>query len=332
MRSIVLWSLVLTPLGPVAPAGAADPDALAATLTTAARFVQIGQPIWVDFTITNTSDQPAELVVPGTSPLPTDGTTGLPLTHVFSGKGFAGLSIQGLSGQYWNVAQGYHPPGEARTLVLDPHASVGVGLDVTQYYRVLRNPGHFTLQWSPYGGAISSNELIIEVDTPKQAVIQTDQGVMTVRFFYEDAPNHVANFMGLARQGFYDNLTFHRILPGYCIQGGCPNGDGTGVKPDGGRLQAELSDRPIERGTIWMARLEEDLNSASCQYLIANAPIPQWDGRYTVFGEVVGAESLATLDKLMATPLGANGTPQKRIYTRSVRIVDVPSDPTDRTR
>ncbi|MHC4066222.1 MAG: peptidylprolyl isomerase [Planctomycetota bacterium] len=304
-----------------------DLSAIVATLGSGSHYVLPGRPIWVDFTLTNTSDQPVELTVPETGSLPSVGLVGLPLSHVFSGPGFSGLAIHGEHGKSWSAAVGYQPPASAERLVLGPHASVGIGVEVTQYYRVLRAPGRFRLQWNPYGGAITSNSLVIEVAAPKQALIQTDDGTLVVRFFYEEAPNHIANFLDLARAGFYDNLTFHRIIPGYYIQGGCPNGDGTGIRPDGIKLDAEVSDRPMQRGTVCMARLEDDLGSASCQFLICNTRVPQWDGKYTVFGELFGEESLATLDKLMAAETTPGGAPKKRLYMRAVRVVDAPVEP-----
>ena len=312
---------------PPASLAADDSASLVATLSSGSQHVLPGRPIWVDFTITNTSDEPVELTVPGTRALPSVGLVGLPLSHVFSGAGFSGLSIQGEYGQCWEVAVGYQPPAAAERLALGPHASVGIGVEVTQYYRVLRGSGRFRLRWSPYGGAITSNELLLEVATPKQALIQTDHGTMVVRFFYEEAPNHIANFLDLCRSGFYDGLLFHRIIPGYYIQGGCPNGDGTGIRPDGMKLRAEFSDRPVRRGTVCMARLEDDPDSASCQFLICNTRVPQWDGKYTVFGELLGDESLATLDKLMACPTTPAGAPQKKLHLRGIRIVDAPMSP-----
>ena len=71
-----------------------------------------------------------------------------------------------------------------------------------------------------------------------------------------------------------------------------------------------------------MARLEDDPDSASCQFLICNTRVPQWDGKYSVFGELVGEESLATLDKLMAAPTSPNEAPSKKLYMRAIRIVD----------
>ena len=86
-----------------------------------------------------------------------------------------------------------------------------------------------------------------------------------------------------------------------------------------------LSDRPVERGTVCMARLEDDLDSGSCQFLIANTRIPQWDGKYTIFAELAGQDSLVTLEKLMTLPIAADGAPKKRAYTRSIRITDAPT-------
>ena len=93
------------------------------------------------------------------------------------------------------------------------------------------------------------------------------------------------------------------------------------------KLQAEFSDQPVRRGTVCMARLEDAPDSASCQFLICNTRVPQWDGKYTVFGELVGDESLATLDKLMACPTTPAGAPKKKLHLRAIRIVDAPMSP-----
>ncbi|MEP0843044.1 MAG: peptidylprolyl isomerase, partial [Phycisphaerae bacterium] len=85
----------------------------------------------------------------------------------------------------------------------------------------------------------------------KQATLQTDYGDMTLRFFPDVAPRHVENFLDLAQGGFYDGLTFHRIIQGFMIQGGCPYGTGTGNGPR--RLPAEFNDRPHQVGTLSMA-------------------------------------------------------------------------------
>lgn len=305
-------------------AHAEEAPPVVASLSTEKRFVLPNQPCYVEFAITNPTDEPVELAVPGTKPLPSVGMVGLPLAHVFSGPGYVGLKISGgPMSRTWDVPQQYQPPAAAETLVLAPHASVGITLDVSEFYPVLRTPGKFRLKWTPYGGGVVSNDLVIEVAARKQVLLQTDYGTMTVRFFYDVAPNHVANFLELTRDGFYDNLLI-RVVPGYYIQSGCANGDGTGIRPDGVKLDAELSDLPIERGSLVMARLEEDLDSASSQFLITATRVPQWDGRYTVFGEIVGEDSFLTLDRLMDEPVAHDGWPLDPLYMRSVRVIDAP--------
>lgn len=322
-RKLMLTILVGAAWWPLA-GQAEQPPALVATLSTARHYLLPNQALWVDFTITNTSEEPLELAVPDCKPLPSAGLVGLPLSHVFSGPGFSGLKVGGgPMGRTWDAAHRYQPPATAETLTLGPHASVGLAVEVTQYYPVLRTPGRFRISWGPYGGTIASNELTIEVATPKQVILHTDYGAMTASFFYEEAPNHVENFLELVGDGFYDNLLF-RVVPGYYIQTGCPLGDGTGMRPDGRKLKAELSDRPIQRGSVVMARLEDDLDSASSQFLICATRVPQWDGRYTVFGELVGDESLETLDRLMAEPVDASGKLVNRLYLRSARIGEAP--------
>ncbi len=119
----------------------------------------------------------------------------------------------------------------------------------------------------------------------ERAVIELEKGGrIVIQFFPHDAPNTVRSFIKLARSGFYDNLTFHRVVPGFVVQGGDPKGDGTGGP--GYTLDAEFNDRPHLTGTVAMAR-SADPNSAGCQFYICLAPQPQLDGKYTVFGEVV---------------------------------------------
>lgn len=323
--AIIALALATGVLGGLAPAVAQESSGLEARLRAPRRYLQPGQPLWVEFSIVNTSDSPVELAVPDTTAIPSAGLSGLPIAHVFSGPGFSGLVINGgPMGRSWDVPAGYQPSQTAEVLTLAPHSAVSVSLEASHFYRVLKTPGRFRLQWTPYGGALTSNELVIEVATPKQAIIETDAGPMTVRFFYDEAPDHVASFVELAREGFYDNLTFHRIVPGYCIQGGCPIGDGTGIRPDGVKLNAELSNRPVKLGTLCMARLEGDIDSASCQFLISASRIPQWDGKYTAFGELVGAESFKTLERLQEQPTDPDGQPLEKTYMREIRIVDAP--------
>jgi len=167
---------------------------------------------------------------------------------------------------------------------------------------------------------------VVTIGALKRAQILTDDGTMTVRFFYRDAPKTVANFVELIENAFYNNLTFHRIEPGYLIQGGCPRGDGTGIRLDGKRVPAEFNSHAMKKGTLAMALLNDDPDSASCQFFICNTRQKEWDGRYTAFGELVGEESFATLDRLMAKPVDEHGRPKQPIHIRSIHLLDAPTE------
>ena len=128
-----------------------------------------------------------------------------------------------------------------------------------------------------------------------QVRIATDKGDIVFTFFPEDAPIHTAAFMKLAEEGFYDGLTFHRVEPGFVIQGGDPDGNGTGGP--GYRLKAEFSDRPHVRGTIAMAR-SSDPNSAGSQFYVCLADARFLDKNYTVFGQMTeGFEALDAIKR-----------------------------------
>jgi cyclophilin family peptidyl-prolyl cis-trans isomerase len=117
----------------------------------------------------------------------------------------------------------------------------------------------------------------------KIAVIETAKGTIKFSFFEADAPKTVANFIALADKGFYNGLTFHRYEPGFVIQGGDPNGNGTGGP--GYNIPAEFNKNPHIAGTVAMARAA-DPNSAGSQFYICLAPAPFLNGNYTVFGQV----------------------------------------------
>jgi len=124
----------------------------------------------------------------------------------------------------------------------------------------------------------------MENDKEKIAVIETEKGTIKFKFFEEDAPNTVANFINLTEKHFYDGLTFHRYEPGFVIQGGCPYGNGTGGP--GYTIKAEFNSKPHIAGTVAMARAQ-DPDSAGSQFYICLAPAPFLDRQYTVFGQVV---------------------------------------------
>ena len=117
------------------------------------------------------------------------------------------------------------------------------------------------------------------------AVITLDKGgEIRIEFFPDDAPKTVENFVTLARKGFYDNLTFHRVVPGFVVQGGDPKGNGTGGP--GYTIKAEFNANKHVRGSVAMARSAQP-DSAGSQFYITYGPQPHLDGSYTVFGKVV---------------------------------------------
>lgn len=128
-------------------------------------------------------------------------------------------------------------------------------------------------------------EVEASVERAKSAKVRitTDKGDLVFTFFPDDAPLHTAAFMKLADAGFYDGLTFHRVEPGFVIQGGDPEGNGMGGP--GYRLKAEFNKRPHLRGTVAMAR-SGNPDSAGSQFYICLADARFLDGNYTVFGEL----------------------------------------------
>ncbi len=119
----------------------------------------------------------------------------------------------------------------------------------------------------------------------QMAVITLEKGgEIRIELLPEDAPKTVESFVALTKKGFYDGLTFHRVVPGFVVQGGDPKGDGTGGP--GYKIKAEFNKRKHLRGTVAMAR-GQDPDSAGSQFYITFGPQPGLDGNYTVFGQVV---------------------------------------------
>src|SRR5262245_2402692 len=115
------------------------------------------------------------------------------------------------------------------------------------------------------------------------AVIETTQGTIELELFDEDAPKTVENFARLASEGYYDGLIFHRVIPDFMVQGGCPQGTGTGGP--GYTFEDEINDHKIVRGTLAMANAGPNTNGS--QFFIVTAEATPWlDGRHTAFGQV----------------------------------------------
>ena len=146
-------------------------------------------------------------------------------------------------------------------------------------------------------------------------VIETKFGNIELRLLPEVAPGHVDNFLKLAREGFYDGTTFHRVIPGFMIQGGDPNSRSTdkrthGMGGPGYTIDAEFSDRPHRRGALSMAR-SANPNSAGSQFFICVADSSFLDGQYSVFGEVVSG--MDVVDTIVSQSRDANDNPDERV-------------------
>jgi len=126
-------------------------------------------------------------------------------------------------------------------------------------------------------------DIVKAVEPATKAIVKTDKGDITLSFFLEEAPGSVANFIQLARTGFYDGKNFHRIVPNFVIQGGCPRGDGYGSLNY--TIRSELTSRSYnKKGYLGMASAG---NHTECtQFFITHSPTPHLDGRYTIFGKV----------------------------------------------
>ncbi|MDQ3280722.1 MAG: peptidylprolyl isomerase [Acidobacteriota bacterium] len=162
----------------------------------------------------------------------------------------------------------------------------------------------------------------------KVAELHTTAGEIDIRFFPDVAPNHVKNFIDLAQQGFYNGTKFHRIIPGFMIQGGdpnsvsgSPNSWGTGGSPN--RLRAEFNSVPHKRGIVSMAR-SSDPNSASSQFFIVTSDSTFLDNQYTVFGQVTKGMDVA--DKIVNSPKGANDRPNDPTSITRIVIRDARDD------
>ncbi len=332
------------------PAAPTDFSVLRAQLTLMKPITFTGQPLLVEFLLGNTSDKPVLVKVPYQAaaddrPTAANLVAGLPLGHIFSrrapGEGTparralvinpAGDPIRELDDDVV-----YQPPGPVAPLVLRPNGSVGRRVDLTQYYPSLRRPGRYLLQWRPYSDARRSLTVEVRVLDEERAIIETNLGNIELSLFYDKAPNHVENFLDLARQGFYNRTLFHRVIEEFMIQGGDPftadpaRSDQWGAGRGPRTLRAEFSDTAFEPGVLGAAR-GPDINSASCQFFVVTGRrAAHLAGQYTAFGRVADDESLKTAIKIskVAVYRGAREDPQndrplQPVVIQRVRVVRV---------
>lgn len=169
------------------------------------------------------------------------------------------------------------------------------------------------------GGSATAKQYAAEppmtIDENKRyvATIEMDIGDIKLELFPKDAPHHVNNFVFLAREGFYDGVTFHRVIPGFMAQGGDPTGSGRGGP--GYTIPDEVNSRQFLDGTLGMAKTNQP-NSAGSQFFICYGPQPHLDGGYTVFGQIL--EGRDVLDKIAPRDPASATTPGTKINSVTI--------------
>jgi cyclophilin family peptidyl-prolyl cis-trans isomerase len=149
------------------------------------------------------------------------------------------------------------------------------------------------------------------------AAMRTTEGVIVFELFDEDAPKTVENFKKLAREGFYEGLTFHRIIKDFMAQGGCPQGTGTGGP--GYQFEDEFNHHKVARGALAMANAGPNTNGS--QFFIVTADEAPWlDGKHTVFGKVVEGEDV--VERLNNVPTGGADRPLTPVLISSIELGD----------
>jgi cyclophilin family peptidyl-prolyl cis-trans isomerase len=147
------------------------------------------------------------------------------------------------------------------------------------------------------------------------ATMQTTDGPIVFELFDEDAPKTVENFRKLASDGFYDGLTFHRVIKDFMIQGGCPEGTGTGGP--GYTFEDEINDHKVVRGALAMANAGPNTNGSQF-FIVTTAAAPWLDGKHTVFGQVT--DGMDVVDKLEGVQTDASDRPTDPIGIASIEL------------
>jgi cyclophilin family peptidyl-prolyl cis-trans isomerase len=150
-----------------------------------------------------------------------------------------------------------------------------------------------------------------------QATLNTNRGSIVVELHDDDAPKTVENFRKLAGDGFYDGLVFHRVIPDFMIQGGCPEGTGRGGP--GYTFEDEFNDHKIVRGALAMANAGPNTNGSQF-FIVTTESAPWLDGKHTVFGEVV--EGMDAVDAIEGTPTGSGDKPVEPQTIERVELSD----------
>jgi cyclophilin family peptidyl-prolyl cis-trans isomerase len=148
-----------------------------------------------------------------------------------------------------------------------------------------------------------------------KATMHTSEGPIELELYPEDAPKTVENFTRLAGEGFYDGLVFHRVIPDFMIQGGCPEGTGTGGP--GYQFEDEPNEHRVERGALAMANAGPNTNGSQF-FIVTTESAPWLDGKHTVFGKVTAGQDVA--DRISTVPTGAGDRPLQPITIDRVEL------------
>jgi peptidyl-prolyl cis-trans isomerase B (cyclophilin B) len=154
-----------------------------------------------------------------------------------------------------------------------------------------------------------------------QLVLDTSAGQITLNMLPEVAPGHCRNLLGLAKIGYYDGLIFHRVIKGFMIQGGCPQGSGTGGP--GYTIPAEFNATPHEPGVLSMARTN-DPDTAGSQFFICLERVPHLDRQYSAFGKTADDASLQVVKSIGNVATGANDRPKQNVTIKTAKVVATP--------
>lgn len=308
MSAVALATAVVPAAVAVRPAAATpvSEKQLVVSLTTDGSFLQAGKPVRVQLALENRGT--AAVAVPN---------------GVLFGQG---LIVTPEGGAERPVLETAIPAAAKQSLLLPAGGRASASIDLAPLLPDLfTQAGRCTVVASVAG--VDSAPLALNVTRDWHgwnAVLTTEQGEIELEFFPDAAPRTVDNFLSLAARGFYDGLTFHRVVKGFMVQGGDPKGDGTGVAD--ALLPFEKTGIKHERGAISMAR-QADFNSASCQFFLVHQTAPFLDGNYAAFGRIV--RGLDVLDRLadvpcIQDPKGVDRGPSKpkaRLLIQSIKPV-----------
>lgn len=216
-------------------------------------------------------------------------------------------------------------PEPSRPAKLTPNSGYFVFVDVTKIFPELLRPGRYSIRWSSNG--LSSDEIVVRMipkfDPGKEyvATVDTDEGSFAIGFFPRTAPVAVKSFIDMCNAGFYDGLTFHKILPDAFIEGGDAAGDGAGRPPF--TYPAELANIPVVAGTVLMKPVSPSPPSNGSQFFIVLRPEASWTGQATVLGQIVdGLDVVRKISRLPSTQQSQkpNFRPLKEIRIRKITV------------